>query len=219
MGALYWQLNDCWPVVSWASVDYFGRWKALHYRARKFFAPVLISLHENEKEKIVNISNETLKPFEGNVCVSVKNNRLETLTSYSMPITVKELSSHDIVLPNDISELLDSAPNESFLEYTLERDGVVLERDGKIYVKPSEYHFENPGIAASVREENGAYYLDLTASHYAKNVMIEWENADVEPDDNFFDITNGKASVLLNGKKDAILSEAPTLLSVWDVQK
>ena len=39
MGAIYWQLNDCWPVASWSSIDYYGRWKALHYFARKFFCP------------------------------------------------------------------------------------------------------------------------------------------------------------------------------------
>ena len=48
MGAVVWQLNDCWPVASWASIDYFGRWKALHYYEKRFFAPVLISCHEEE---------------------------------------------------------------------------------------------------------------------------------------------------------------------------
>ena len=43
MGTLYWQINDCWPVASWSSVDSLGRWKALHYMARRFFAPLLIS--------------------------------------------------------------------------------------------------------------------------------------------------------------------------------
>jgi beta-mannosidase len=46
-GALYWQLNDCWPVTSWSSVDYYGRWKALHFAARRFFAPVALSLKED----------------------------------------------------------------------------------------------------------------------------------------------------------------------------
>ena len=41
-GTLYWQLNDCWPVASWSSLDYFGRWKALHYAARRFYAPLLL---------------------------------------------------------------------------------------------------------------------------------------------------------------------------------
>ena len=219
MGALYWQLNDCWPVVSWASVDYYGRWKALHHRARKFFAPVLISLHENETERIVNISNETLKTFSGKIRAAVKNNRMETLASWETEVSVGELSSLDTVLPKELSALLDEAPSDLFLEYTLEKDGEILVRDGKIYVKPCEYRFEDPSLTACVREENGAFYLDIEASRYAKNVMIEWENADVEPDDNFFDITDGKVSVLLNGTKDGIFSEEPKLLSVYDVQK
>jgi len=45
MGALYWQLNDCWPVASWSSIEFTGRWKALHYLARRFFAPAIVSAH------------------------------------------------------------------------------------------------------------------------------------------------------------------------------
>ena len=43
MGALYWQINDCWPVASWSSIDYFGRWKALQYYAKRFYSDLLIS--------------------------------------------------------------------------------------------------------------------------------------------------------------------------------
>ena len=122
-------------------------------------------------------------------------------------------------MPTEISEILDKNVNELFLEYTLEKDGEILERDGKIYAKPSEYRFEDPEITVKVREENGAFYLDITASRFAKNIMIEWENAEVTPEDNFFDITNGKVSVLLSGERDDILSEIPKILSVYDVQK
>ena len=217
MGALYWQLNDCWPVVSWASVDYFGRWKALHYRARKFFAPVMLSLHEDGNAKIVNIANETRSAFDGVASVAVKNNGFEILASYRTAISVPALSSKDIVLPTAVSELIDAHANEVFLEYTLEKDGKVLERDGKIYAKPAEYRFEDPEITAELREENGAFYLDITASRFAKNIMIEWENAEVTPEDNFFDLTNGTASVLLSGEREDILSEMPRILSVYDV--
>jgi beta-mannosidase len=56
MGALYWQLNDCWPVASWSSLEFSGRWKALHHAARRFFAPALVSAHVPGEEE-TTISN------------------------------------------------------------------------------------------------------------------------------------------------------------------
>jgi beta-mannosidase len=55
MGCLFWQYNDCWPVASWASVDYYGRWKALHYAARHFYAPVMVSGLEDDHTKNIDI--------------------------------------------------------------------------------------------------------------------------------------------------------------------
>ena len=65
MGAIYWQLNDCWPVASWSSIDYFGRWKALHYTAKRFFAPVLASACEEGTKVSLHVSNESSDQFEG----------------------------------------------------------------------------------------------------------------------------------------------------------
>ena len=81
MGAIIWQLNDCWPVASWASIDYNGRWKALHYAAKRFFAPVLLSCQEegmltqytnaNHEDFSIkpaatfNVSNEQMASFDG----------------------------------------------------------------------------------------------------------------------------------------------------------
>src|SRR5579884_4117786 len=58
MGSLYWQLDDCWPVASWSSIDYYGRWKALQYAARRFFAPVLVSpADENGNLRVYLVSD------------------------------------------------------------------------------------------------------------------------------------------------------------------
>ena len=57
-GTLYWQLNDCWPVASWSSLDYFGRWKALHYAARRFYAPVLLSIEDAPPRQSIFVSND-----------------------------------------------------------------------------------------------------------------------------------------------------------------
>lgn len=218
MGALYWQLNDCWPAVSWASLDYFGRWKALHHFAKRFYAPTLLSLHENENEKILNVSNETRNTFCGKITAKVKTNGFDVLAAFEKEITVDALSSMDVLLPAEMAKMLDENASSLFLEYTLEKDGKIITRDGKIYVKPCDYHFEDPAIETEIREEDGAYYLDITAKAFAKNVMIEWENTDAEPEDNFFDITDGKISIRILGEKEAILAEKPTVLSVFDVQ-
>ena len=60
MGSLFWQLNDCWPVASWSSIDYYGRWKALQYYARRFYAPILVSPHiEGGALKVYIVSDKT----------------------------------------------------------------------------------------------------------------------------------------------------------------
>ena len=66
MGSAYWQVNDSNPVISWSSIDYFGRWKGLHYYAKRFYAPCLISCDDTHRKKpVLNISNERMTAFDG----------------------------------------------------------------------------------------------------------------------------------------------------------
>ena len=67
MGGLYWQLNDCWPVASWASIDYYGRWKALHYYARRFYDDVLVSPFLHEDKIDVYVVSDKLQPLSGTI--------------------------------------------------------------------------------------------------------------------------------------------------------
>jgi len=87
-GILYWQLNDCWPVASWSSLDYFGRWKALHYAARRFFAPVMLSIEDQPPRQDVYVSNDRLAPWEGTVRWSLETLEGEALTSGRAPVKV-----------------------------------------------------------------------------------------------------------------------------------
>ncbi len=64
-GTLYWQLNDCWPVASWSSLDYFGRWKALHYAARRFYAPVLLSVEDTGTTEAIWLTSDLQQPWSG----------------------------------------------------------------------------------------------------------------------------------------------------------
>ncbi|SIQ43753.1 beta-mannosidase [Chryseobacterium sp. RU37D] len=65
MGSLYWQLNDCWSVVSWSSIDYLGNWKALHYQVKRSFENILISVEEKEKTYDIYFINDLLTDLDG----------------------------------------------------------------------------------------------------------------------------------------------------------
>jgi beta-mannosidase len=71
-GTLIWQLNDCWPVASWSSLDYFGRWKALHYAAKRFYAPVLLSIEDKGDLMNVYVTSDLTEPWGGSVLWSLR---------------------------------------------------------------------------------------------------------------------------------------------------
>ncbi len=85
MGAIYWQLNDCWPVASWASIEYTGRWKALHYAARRFNAPALVSAHVPGDEGVItgNYRRTTVR-------------EVHLYTVYDAPVSTKGLLRWDL---------------------------------------------------------------------------------------------------------------------------
>ncbi len=85
-GILYWQLNDCWPVASWSSLDYFGRWKALHYAARRFYAPVMLSIEDNPPEMSVYVSNDLLTEWNGSVEWSLETRDGKSLRHGKSPV-------------------------------------------------------------------------------------------------------------------------------------
>ena len=132
MGAIYWQLNDCWPVTSWASIDYFGRWKALHYASRRFFAPVLLSCEEEgtlsqlpnlnaepgapiEKSIRLNVSNETRQAVQARVVWSLRDPMARVLRSGEETITVDALSARYL----DKQEFPDADLYGSYAAYEL----------------------------------------------------------------------------------------------------
>ena len=121
MGALYWQLNDIWPVASWASIDYYGRYKALQYVAKRFFSPVIISCKETgEKETrpVVTmepgfvdyetkaqlcVTNDTTEDITGTVHWALRQRSGEILQEGSTQLTVAALSAQwleEMELPN-----------------------------------------------------------------------------------------------------------------------
>lgn len=201
MGAVYWQLNDCWPVASWASIDYFGRWKALHYFAKRFFAPVLLSCEENgalgmdvnaeekqiEKSALLCITNETQAEIEGCVKWSLRDRRSVIKEEGMFHCTVPPLSAAQ--LPK--LSFPDMDIYGDYLSYELYQDNVVLSEGTSLFVPPKHFCFENPDLEIMAEGEE----LVIKAGAYAKGVEISSVAGDLLLSDNYFDMNAGTKRV------------------------
>ena len=221
-GAIYWQLNDCWPVASWASLDYFGRWKALHYAAKRFFAPVLLSCEERgevdqnphinefhpapiEKGGRICLSNETLAPVSGEVCWAlrhadgsvVREGRRQVTVGAQSSLEVENLSFSEADLTGD------------YLSYTFRGEDGSVSGGTALFCAPKHFRFRDPRL--SVRREGGE--LVVTAEAYARAVEIRSEDPDLVLEDNFFDMNPGERRIrILRGT-----AENPRVRSVFDI--
>ena len=199
MGAIVWQLNDIWPVASWASIDYYGRWKALHYAEKKMFAPVMISCEEIgelserpfcitepapiEKSAKLHVANETMQEVTGIVEWKLCKPNSEVILKGSKEVTVPALDG----LWLDKLDFNAYDEREIHLSYRFVVDGKVVSANSCLFTPPKHYYFENPALYVT-REGN---CLTVHASAYAKNVELEAADGDCKLSDNYFDMEAG----------------------------
>jgi beta-mannosidase len=222
MGAIIWQLNDCWPVASWSSIDYYGRWKALHYYEKRFFAPLLISCAEEgiltqdtnpnaqpyEVEKAIHISvaNESMKDEKVKVKWELRKNTGAIIRGQEEVLTVKKLSS--VWLKKVV--LSEAELYEDYVSYQLYRDEKILSFGTVIFCAPKYYRFLDPKL--SVEAEGDC--LIISAKTYARAAEIRNEQDDLVLEDNYFDMNPGKRCIrILKGKPEGLKAR-----SVYDIR-
>ena len=188
MGSLYWQLNDCWPVASWSSLDYFGRYKALHYAARKFYAPVACALFHENGAVTVNIANETMHPASGKVKAYLCRNDFLILEEKELSYTVDALTSSDIGCVSDAA-MTDPAASYFYAD-VYDHEGIFLMRQTLLLVQPKDFAWKDPHIRAEIEDCADGVQITLSASAFAKYVEIDFKEADVVLSDNYVDVTS-----------------------------
>ncbi len=217
MGSIYWQLNDCWPVASWSSIDYFGRYKALHYFAKKFYQPIMLGLF-NEADRIdISVANESLNDFVGYIKYGIAKNDFTTIFEGEKSVVVPSLSSLDVqTLPNgDFTGTRDTY----FWCELYDKDGNLLSRNTELGTKPKHFKFLKPNIKVDVKAGDGGVLLLLSSDAFAKNVEISFENYDIVLSDNYFDLTDArpfKVMAKTNLSANEILRNIK-ILSVYDI--
>jgi len=220
MGAIYWQLNDCWPVASWASIDSFGRWKQLHYAARRFFAPVLISCERKGMELNVSVANDTLSPFAGQAELRLIDAKGALVSAETVAVNAPPLTSvwirHETVQPQD-----GQLHPEDRLAYILtlrDADGQVVSENCELFSAPKFFEFAPPAIRWQAVQKGADCEITLTASAFAWGVWLDADKADCLFSDNSLFLLPGESrTVFAYGITAETLKEQLSVTSIADL--
>jgi beta-mannosidase len=187
MGTMYWQMNDCWPVVSWSTLEKSNHWKAAQYQVKRSYVPVLLTVSERKESVNVFLVSDELMPLRGKLFVYWRDMKGNVLWSSERNISLPPSVALPCITINK-DELKGLAWNETFLDCRF------LTEDGKEYadaisylVKPKDLALGKPLITW---KQAGKGLIEIVSDKLAKDVFLSADN--VTFSDNFFDLIPGK---------------------------
>ena len=193
MGSLFWQLNDCWPVASWASIDYYGRWKALQYYARRFYAPLLVSPHVKDGRLSVTVVSDKTEPVAAQLRVRAIGFDGTVFHDETVPVQVDPLSSR-IFLQAGLDTLLPGGadPAKAVVAAGLAVDGKVVSSN-LVYLRPTrKIHLPEGHISAVAVQDGSSIRIHVVSGVLARSIHLSFGDLDVEPSDDYFDLLPGE---------------------------
>lgn len=217
MGSLYWQLNDCWPVASWSGIDYYGRWKALHYIVRDAFKRQILST--SIKDNAINIRG--ISDIES--------------TTASLRVNLMDFNglslwnrSYSVTLPSNSAKLLTSIDlntipalqhkTDALLYVTLVKNERIIDSDIFYMDSPKNLILPYPDINIHIRQKPGLFELEITSQKLCKNLMLISEGNAYSFSDNYFDILPGETKVI-SVKSDLTYEQFEDKLSYIHLQQ
>jgi beta-mannosidase len=209
MGSLYWQLNDTWPAISWASIDWYGRPKLLQFAARRFFAPqAIVAEHRDATVRIAAVSDATTSlPARWRVRTFAMDGHL--LGEQAGAITLPPLSSTEVTKLTDEALFGTADPRSSYAVAELIVAGKPISRAIIERAEPKDMAYPAPGLTA---RWNGKT-LTLTAANLARAVMIGFGTIPAIPSDNGFDLLPGESvTVTIESNADAAILQRALVL-------
>jgi beta-mannosidase len=204
MGSMYWQLNDVWPGASWASIDYFGRWKALQYHARRFYAPQLIAALRNNGTTTVSLVSDSTTPTSLRWRMRTMDFSGKVLSAHEQAADLPALSSTKAGTYTD-AQLLDGAdPHATFAVFDLLDGDKVVSRNLVFFDEAKSLSLPQPQIHTSLTAASDGYTLTLSSDTLARNVWISFGDLDAEVSDNAFDLLPGQSVTVTVHSKVAL---------------
>ncbi len=195
-GTLYWQLNDCWPVSSWSSLDYFGRWKALQYAARRFYAPLLLSIEDSPPDMGLYLTNDLRSHWEGTVRWSLETLAGEVLVAGQEEVEAgPQASIHVRTFDFSAHLTYDNQRNAIFIAELWQGEQRIGLQTA-FFVPTKHLSLADPMITAELSINEGQVRIELVSQSLARLVELSLDGADAVFSENYFDLPAGrKASV------------------------
>lgn len=188
MGTLYWQLNDCWPAVSWSSIDYFGNWKALHYKVKRSFQDVLLSL---------KVENNTLKTW-------IVNDNIQDETG----TLLMQLLDFDGKIIWENTKVVSSVSNSSSIKFQLDLNTISFNKNETVlvttfnnetsyfyFLKPKDLKLKYAEIEQEITKTDDGFSIELQSLTLQKDVFL-FTNEKGHFSDNFFDLLPNKKQII-----------------------
>ncbi|MDA3868198.1 MAG: glycoside hydrolase family 2 protein [Salinivirgaceae bacterium] len=192
MGSLFWQINDCWPVASWSSTDYYQRWKALQYFAKKGFEPVLVSPYKDKDSIKVDIINDKLIEIKAQLVVKVVDFEGKEIWEKTMEIIVPANSSNTFFRSKATEFLKENQANSQLLLVELIEKNEVISTN-MLYFKPiKDILLPKPEVKYEINNIQDGYEITLITDKLAKNLYMTIGNEEGFFSDNYFDLIPGQ---------------------------
>jgi beta-mannosidase len=221
MGSLYWQLNDVWPGASWASVDYFNRWKALQFHAKRFYAPVdVVPLRRDGKTDVFAVSDRT-SAFDASLRVRVYDMGGKLLREESHPVHAAALASSPVAHMDDAAFLKGADPRHTVVAFDLIEQGTTVAHHLLYFGAARTLALPAPELATALRDSGHGIVLTVSAKRLARAVWIDTGDLDVRLSNNAFDLLPGESvDVTIDGHVDLeTLRHALSVRSLVDALK
>ena len=196
MGTLYWQFNDCWPVISWSSIDYGGNWKALHYAAKKFFSPILVSIRDLDDKIEIHVMNDQHNEIESEIRLGLFNLNGDILFKDSFEINVEPFSSviyhtfdkDDLLGGNDPSTIIFRA--ELFV------GGKVLSKAHQFFKRPKHLSIPSPDFDYEIERISGKHVITVRSNSFLCQLHLISTKVRGVFSDNYLDMLPGEVKMI-----------------------
>ncbi len=200
MGSLYWQINDCWPVASWSSTDYYQNWKALQYYVKKGFEQVLISPYIDDIKFKVGIVNDRLENINAEMKLKLMDFDGRIIWESASLVSIDANSSKVFYEVNkaEFEQEYKNEINHSVFVCELLENGKTLSKNSFFFKPFKELKIAKPKVEFEITKEENGFGIELKTDKLAKNVYFQIGDEQGFFSDNYFDLLpNEKVTINL----------------------